>query len=126
MLQTVIVLCCLVLLLFALYHFGVVSVDVKRSTMYVASLHGDRARFRSCTGYTRRRLRFREASTVTFTLNLALTAGSVSLEITDGSRTLLQLDGQNPSGAITVPAGSACTQIIRFDCATGEYTIEKA
>ena len=126
MLQTVIVLCCLVLLLFALYHFGVVSVDVKRSTMYVASLHGDRARFRSCTGYTRRRLRFREASTVTFTLNLALTAGSVSLEITDGSRTLLQLDGQNPSGTLTVPAGSACTQIIRFDGASGEYTIVKA
>ena len=126
MLQTVIVLCCLVLLLFALYHFGVISVDVKRSTMYVASLHGDRARFRSCTGYTKRRLRFREASTITFTLNLALTSGSVSLEITDGSRTLLQLDGQNPSGTLTVPAGSACTQIIRFDGASGEYTIVKA
>ena len=126
MLQTVIVLCCLVLLLFALYHFGVISVDVKRSTMYVGSLHGDRARFRSCTGYTKRRLRFREASTITFTLNLALTSGSVSLEIPDGGRPLLQLDAQHPSGTLTVSAGSACTQIIRFDGATGEYTIDKA
>jgi hypothetical protein len=126
MAPTIIVFCCLVLLLFALYYLGVISVDVKRSTMYIGTMRGDRALFRSCTGYTRRRLRFREASTVTFTLNLALTAGSVSLEITDGSRTLLQLDGQNPSGAITVPAGSACTQIIRFDGASGEYTIVKA
>ena len=126
MLQTAIVLCFLVLLLFALYHFGVVSVDVKRSRMYIASMHGNRARFRGCTGYTKRRLRFREASTVTFTLNLALTAGSVSLEITDGGRPLLQLDAQHPSGTLTVPAGSACTQIIRFDGATGEYTIDKA
>ena len=125
MLTTIAIFAALLLALYVLYQFGLITLDVKRSTVYIASQLSSRARYRSCTGTVRRILRFREAKSVSFTLNASLEKGTVTVDISGGDQHLL-LDAENPSATLSVQPGVRYTQIIRFNDATGEHTITKA
>ena len=126
MLQAVLIPLFLFALLGALYYYGLISLDVKRCSMFIGSMRGDHARFRRCTGHIRRRLLFRKSCKLTISLQLALTEGDVTVEILDGGRPKARLDAEHPDAVLQIPAGAQYVQIIRLDGASGEYTLKKS
>lgn len=122
--NAVMIILLLLLALFVLYQCGLITFDIKRSTVYIATQLCSRARYRSCTGTVRRILRFREAKDVSFSLNASLEKGTVTVEISGGAQHLL-LDAENSSGTLSVRPGVKYTQVIRFSDATGEHTITR-
>lgn len=110
------------IVVYVLYIRGILVVQSKRAVVYIGSLRGNRARFSSCTGFTRRIIRFRDSRPYCVTFHSELTGGNVVLEILDSAkRTVLCLDGDTGSGTVQAEKGKRYYLVIRFQSATGNY-----
>ena len=115
----------IVLLFYILYINGYMVLNSKRALMYVGAAWGKRASFTSCSGYTKRVIKFEEVRTYYFDLNLELNKGDVTVEILDKEKQcLLSLDQDTPQGSIDVQKGNRYYLVVRFRAASGNYTID--
>ena len=115
----------MVLLFYILYINGYMVMNSKRALMYVGAAWGKRASFTSCSGYTKRVIKFEEARTYYFDLNLELNKGDVTVEILDRQKQcLLSLDQNTAQGCINVEKGKRYYMVVRFRAASGNYAID--
>lgn len=115
----------MLLLFYILYINGYMVFNSKRALMYVGSDWGKKASFTSCSGLTRRVIKFPEDRTYHFNLNLELSKGDVTAEILDGKKQcLLCLDRDTAQGSINVEKGNRYYLVVRFRGASGNYAID--
>ena len=112
------------LIWYLLYQYGGMPVSRKTAICYIASRGGRRASFTACDGYTKQILRFPVSGKISFHFIPELSKGHVTAELLDSTGTeLLCLNGQNSSGVVTVEKSKKYTLVIRFDVATGSYSL---
>lgn len=96
----------------------------KRAIMFIGSKRGKEARFTSCSGYIRRIVKYDESKTYQFTFDTELSNGNVSVEILNSNKERVLFLKQ--SGRVTVPleTGKRYYLMIRFESATGSYSLD--
>lgn len=88
--------------------------------MYVESMKGKRASYSSCTGYTRRIIKFKESKIYHFVFTQELTNGEVSEELLDSNKQcILCLNDNAPSASVDLNHKIRYYQVFRFKPATG-------
>ncbi len=113
------------IIFYLLYINGYLITNAKGAIMYIESARGKKASFDSCSGYTRRVVRFRESGTVRFVFDPALSAGSVTAQLLDAKKQMiLCLSSANRSAAVQVEAKKRYYLVIQFKSATGRYQID--
>ena len=121
----VVVLAGMALLFYVLYINGYMVMQSKRALMYVGTDRGKKASFTSCSGYTKRVVKFEEDRIYHFDLKLELTKGDVTVEIQDSKKQcLLSLDQNTTEGSITAEKGKRFFLVVRFGAASGNYTVD--
>ena len=121
----VVVLAGMALLFYVLYINGYMVMQSKRALMYVGTDRGKKASFTSCSGYTKRVVKFEEDRIYHFDLKLELTKGDVTVEIQDSKKQcLLSLDQNKTEGSITAEKGKRFFWVVRFGAASGNYTVD--
>lgn len=121
----VVVLAGMALLFYVLYINGYMVMQSKRALMYVGTDRGKKASFTSCSGYTKRVVKFEEDRIYHFNLKLELTKGDVQVEILDsGKQCLLSLDQNTTEGNITAEKGKRFFLVVRFGAASGNYAVD--
>ena len=114
----------LAVLFYVLYVNGWLIVNAKRAVMYVGSLRGRKAVFTSCTGYIKRVVKFRSGGTRHLALDVQLSQGELSVELLDSAkRTVARLDSGSPGADVSVERGRRYYLVVRFQSATGRYTL---
>lgn len=112
------------IIFYLLYINGFLTVQSKRAVLYVGSLKGNSARFSSCTGYTKRVIRFKESKVYCVGFDSKLIGGDVSAEILDSTKhTVIYLNLNTPNGNIHAEKGKRYYLVVRFHSATGSYTL---
>lgn len=107
-----------------LYINGYLVTNAKRAVMYIGSLGGRKATFTSCTGYTKRVIKFRESGSVYFNLELEITKGEVTMELIDATKQcILQLGNTHRSSVIHIDAKKRYFLVFRFKSASGSYLL---
>ncbi len=107
-----------------LYMEGLGTVNMKFALMDAVSFDGRRSRFRSCNGYMKRVVRFKEDRIYRFSLELALSKGDFWVELLDASKnTILRLDQNTPSAAAELSSGKRYRLVFRFKSASGRYRL---
>lgn len=125
MAKVIILLFLIGILFYYLYINGFLVIQSKRAIVYVGSLRGNRAKFVSCTGYTKRIIRFEESKTYRMVLNSELSKGKLSVTILDSEKNpLFSLDKDIQNGVIYAEKGKKYYLIMRFKSATGNYILE--
>ena len=110
--------------LYLLYINGYLAAQTKRALFYLGSLKGNKARFSSCTGDTKRVLRFKQDSICHLSFAPALTRGEVSIEILDSAKqSVICLDSDTRSGDFPVEKGKRYYLVVHFQSATGSYSL---
>lgn len=113
--------------LYFLYSNGYMVTQMKRAIMYVESHKGRSATFSSCTGFTRRIVRFRESRSYHFTFRAALTQGAVSAELLDSAKQLIQgFDVSASDCDIALERKTRYYLVFRFAKASGKYEFDWA
>ena len=115
---------CLVMgaVMYLLYINGWMVVSSKSAVSFVGSRGGKAASFSGCNGSIRRIVRFSESRTYTFSLDSALTMGSVTAALLDPDKQeILCLSANQPSMAVEIQAKKRYTLVLRFRTATGRY-----
>ena len=122
---TLIFLVALGIILYLQYRNGYFHIQSKTAVKYIGSV-GDRyAAFTSCSGYTKRVVRFDESGTVRFTFRPELSTGSVTAELIDAkNQMILRLSSANQSADLQVEAKKTYYLVIRFRSATGSYQLD--
>ena len=121
----VVVLAGMALLFYVLYINGYMVMQSMRALMYVGTDRGKKASFTSCSGYTKRVVKFEEDRIYHFDLKLELTKGDVTVEIQDSKKQcLLSLDQNKTEGSITAEKGKRFFLVVRFGAASGNYTVD--
>ena len=106
-----------------LYRYGFMAIQIKRAVLYIGLPNG--ARFSSCTGFTKRIVRFKSGKTYQITFEPDLTDGDISAEIYDVSKqTAVRLNSEIREGCIHAEKGKRYYLMIRFQSATGSYILE--
>ena len=122
--KTIILLLIIGIVFYLLYINGLLSIQSKRAVLYIGSLKGNSARFSSCTGYSKRVIRFRDSRTYCVFFDSKLTKGDVSVEILNPAKqTVVCLDCNTPNGSINAEKGKRYYLLICFQSATGRYTL---
>ena len=122
--KTIIVLLIIGIVFYILYINGLLSIQSKRAVLYIGSLKGNSARFSSCTGYSKRVIRFRDSRRYCVVFDCELSKGDVSVEILNSAKqTMVCLNSGIPNGIINVEKGKRYYLLIRFQSATGRYTL---
>lgn len=125
MIKVTIILFIIGILFYLLYINGFLAIQSKRAIVYVGSLKGNRAKFVSCTGYTKRIIRFEESKTYRMALNTELSAGKLSVAILDSEKNVLfSLNRNIQNGVIYAEKGKRYYLVIRFKSATGNYSLK--
>ena len=107
-----------------LYINGYLVTNAKRAVMYIGSLGGRKANFSSCTGYTKRVIKFKESGSVHFNLALEISKGEVTMELLDTNKhCILQLSNTQPSSVIQIEAKKRYFLVFRFKSASGSYLL---
>ena len=107
-----------------LYINGYLVTNAKRAVMYIGSLGGRKASFSSCTGYTKRVIKFKESGSVHFNLALEISKGEVTMELLDTNKQcILQLSNTQPSSVIQIDAKKRYFLVFRFKSASGSYLL---
>ena len=115
----------IVLLFYVLYINGYMIMQSKRALMYVGTDRSKKASFTSCSGYTKRVVKFEEDRSYHFELKLELVKGDVMVEILDsGKQCLLSLGQNTTEGSITAEKGTRYYMVVRFRAASGNYTVD--
>lgn len=122
--KTIILLLIIGVVFYLLYINGFLTVQSRRAILYVGSLKGNSARFSSCTGYSKRVIRFRDSRTYCVFFDSELTKGDISAEILNPAKqTVVCLNCNTPTGRINVEKGKRYYLLIHFQSATGRYTL---
>lgn len=122
---TILFLAALSVILYLQYRNGYIHVQSKRAVMYIGSIGDRHATFTSCTGYTKRVVRFKESGKIRFTFLPELSAGSVTAEILDAKKQIvLRLSSAKANAEIPVEAKKMYYLVIRFQSATGSYQLD--
>ena len=122
---TLLFLAALGVILYVQYRNGYIHLQSKTAVKYIGSVGDKHATFTSCSGYTKRVVRFKESGTVRFTYEPELTAGNVTVELLDaGKQVVLRLSGANARADVPVEAKKAYYLVIRFQSATGSYQLD--
>ena len=125
MIKVIIILFIIGILFYLLYVNGFLAIQSKRAIVYIGSLKGNRAKFVSCTGYTKRIIKFEESKTYRMVLNAELSAGKLSVEILDAEKnTLFSLNKDMQNGAIYAEKGKRYYLVVCFKSATGNYSLK--
>lgn len=107
-----------------LYINGYLVTNAKRAVMYIGSLGGRKANFSSCTGYTKRVIKFKESGSAHFNLALEISKGEVTMELLDTNKQcILQLSNTQPSSVIQIDAKKRYFLVFRFKSASGSYLL---
>ena len=115
-------------LMFVLYDRGYFPVKSMSAIHFIGNMgagtNRSSAAFGSASGQIKRVLRFKESRPYEFVYKGKISKGSVSVYITD-SRQIpeLELDAECPSGVVHGVKGQRYYLIVRFQNATGEYTL---
>ena len=113
------------ILMYFLYINGYMIINAKRAVTFIGSIRGRGmcgASFRSCSGYMKRIMRFRESRAYHFVLDAKLVSGEMEVEILDrDKKVIMHLDEHSPEAAIEVDAKMRYTLIVRFKSATGDF-----
>ena len=125
MIKVMILLIIIGIIFYLLYINGLFAIQLKGAILYVGSLSGNKAKFVSCTGYTKRIIRFEEDKTYRMVLNTELSVGGLSITILDSEKnSLFSLDKDIQNGFIYAEKGKRYYLIVRFQSATGNYTLK--
>ena len=112
------------IVLYLLYINGYLAANAKRAIMYVGFMGGRKAAFTSCTGYTKRVIKFRENKDVHFQFDLKLSKGDVTMELLDSAKQcILKLDRTNTNAVIPIHAKKRYYLVFRFKSASGSYLL---
>ena len=113
------------ILMYFLYINGYMIINAKRAAVFIGSIRGKGtcgASFRSCSGYMKRIMRFRESRAYHFVLDAKLVSGEMEVEILDrDKKVILHLDEKSPEATIEADGKKRYTLIFRFKSATGEF-----
>ena len=122
--KTIILLLIIGIVFYLVYINGFLSIQSKRAILYIGSLKGNSARFSSCTGYSKRVIRFRDSRIYCVAFDSELTKGDVSVEILNSAKqTVACLSLNTPNGRIDAEKGKRYYLLIRFQSATGRYIL---
>jgi len=110
---------------YLLYENGFMVFQSKRAVFYMGSRRGNKASFSSCTGQSKRIVRFPESKSYQFQFDCQLTKGEVSVELLDSSKErILFLKSGQKQGTAALERGKRYVLIFRFQNATGSYLLE--
>jgi len=115
---------CLVMgaVMYLLYINGWMVVNSKSAVSFIGSRGGKAASFSGCNGSIRRIVRFSESRVYAFSLDSALTKGSMTAVLLDPNKQeILCLSADQPSMAVEIEAKKRYTLVLRFRTATGRY-----
>lgn len=115
----------LVFLFYALWINGYITLQSKFARLFVGSLgykNKSKATFSSCSGYTKRVIKFRDSRSYEVCFNSYITKGIVTAEIQNRNKEIiLQLDQHISQGYITTDSKERYYLIFRFEKADGHY-----
>ena len=122
---TLIFLIALGVILYVQYRNGYIHIQSKTAVMYVGSIGDRHATFTTCSGYTKRVVRFEESRTVRFMFRPELSSGNVFAELLDEKKQIVvRLSTGNQIAEIPVEAKKRYYLVIRFQSATGSYQLD--
>ena len=108
--------------MYLLYLSGWMVLSSKSAVTFVGSRGGKAASFSGCSGSVRRIVRFSEDRVYTFTLDCALTKGSMTIMLLDpDKKEVLRLSGDQSNMAVALERKKRYTLVVRFEAATGRY-----
>jgi len=82
------------------------------------------AKVRSCSGWVKKVLKFKESREYQFALDLQVSKGSISVEVQNRYKEpVLVLDSENPQGVLAVDCGERYYLVVRFKKATGSFEL---
>ena len=123
-----IILVVLGVLLYVLYERGYLPVKSMSAIHFIGSMGAGTnkasATFGSATGQIRRGLRFKESESYEFTFKGKISKGTVQAYVLESNKIPeLVLDNDCPSGIIHAVKGQRYYLVIRFQNATGDYSL---
>ena len=111
-------------LCYFLYINGYMITNMKRAIMYVESQRGKHASFDSCTGFTRRVVKFKESRRYHVSFSSELRKGEVSVELLDAKKQqIMHLTRTQQSVDIDIDKTKRYYLVVRFKSATGKYDL---
>ena len=118
----------LVVLLYILYDRGYLPVKSMSAIHFIGNMgagtNKSSAAFGSATGQIRRVLRFKESKPYEFTFKGKISKGTVQAYVLESNKIPeLVLDSECPSGIVHAVKGQRYYLVIRFQNASGEYTL---
>ena len=124
MVKAILILVLFLITYYILYINGFLILNSKRAIMFVGSARGKKATFTSCTGYTKRVVKFQESKKYRFELNAVLSKGDVQVELSEyGGKEVLQLNSQVQSCEVFLEKGRRYYLTVRFQSASGKYEL---
>lgn len=112
------------ILFYRLYLNGYLIISAKRALTFIGSARGKKASFSSCSGKIKWYVRFKENQALRFSFACELTKGEVTAELyAPGKELVLSLSSSHPTALLTVSKNTRYTLIIRFQHATGSYSL---
>lgn len=118
----IIIIICVCVFFYLLYINGCMIVNAKSAIVYIGS--GNKAEFISCTGYTKRVIRFKKNKIYHFSFFPELSNGEVIVELLDfKKRQIMCLDNHIKSADLCINARKRYYLIFRFKSATGKYIL---
>lgn len=107
-----------------LYDRGFLTVGSKRAVYFMGRLES--ASYKACSGVIHRIFRPKESGPYTFSLELQLQKGSVTVELLDRwENGLLRLDRSNRCAAVSLEKGEKYYLLVRFEGAEGSHRLIK-
>ena len=115
-------------LLYVLYNQGYLPLKSMSAIHFIGNMgagtNNASAAFDSATGQIRRVLRFKESKPYEFAFKGKLTKGTVQTYVLESNKIPeLVLDNECPAGTMHAVKGQRYYLVIRFQNATGEYTL---
>ena len=122
---TVIFLVALGVILYLQYRSGYIHMQAKSAVRYIGSVGDKHATFTSCSGYTKRVVRFQEGGVVRFSFQPDLSAGNVTAELLDAKKqVVLRLSSSDRMIDLQIEEKKTYYLVIRFQSATGSYQLD--
>lgn len=110
--------------LYLLWENGYMVTQAKRAVKFIESEKGKRASFSFCTGFTRRRVNFKENKVYHFAFAPELSGGEVSAELLDADKQpLLRLTAASPSADVELSSAGRYYLVFHFQSASGKYAL---
>lgn len=108
-----------------LYVNGYLTINSKKAIRFIGSIRGNGrcvARFKSCDGYLKRVVRFKENRTYNFFLDCEMYKGYMTVELWDKNKhKLICLKDNMQNAGVNVQKKKSYYLIFRFKAATGSF-----